>query len=262
MRMTAPETTYHEKLAPSSLPPCYHHRHSHRPRTFRLRAVRLLPIDYDEDDYLAAAQRYAQAIDAGDVRCHRGLRLHLRASAVEQAGLRPGHPAVAASARFCPKTSPSLPPASTLPQPHFRYARLTAAAFGTLEVLALAIFDPVAGLFLAISTWQIKYTSQIMLEPLPALMSVLAVLFYVRARQETRLLPGAKPGFCWLVLLSAVAFGLTEAAKYTYGVAGIAILVHWLWTTRPASPDCTLPTRKEAGEAVGSAGWGRLPCGA
>ena len=33
----------------------------------RLRAVRLLPIDYDEDDYLGAAQRYAQFMAAGDV---------------------------------------------------------------------------------------------------------------------------------------------------------------------------------------------------
>ena len=32
----------------------------------RLRAVDLLPIDYDEDDYLLAGQQYAQAIREGD----------------------------------------------------------------------------------------------------------------------------------------------------------------------------------------------------
>ena len=32
----------------------------------RLRAVDKLPIDYDEDDYLAAAQRYATAFRQGD----------------------------------------------------------------------------------------------------------------------------------------------------------------------------------------------------
>ena len=35
--------------------------------TLRLRAVRLLPVDYDEDDYLGAGQRYAQFIRAGDL---------------------------------------------------------------------------------------------------------------------------------------------------------------------------------------------------
>ncbi|MBK7199448.1 hypothetical protein [Candidatus Amarolinea dominans] len=33
----------------------------------RLRATQLLPIDYDEDDYLGAAQRYAQFMATGDV---------------------------------------------------------------------------------------------------------------------------------------------------------------------------------------------------
>ena len=32
----------------------------------RLRAVERLPIDYDEDDYLGAAQRYAAFLRAGD----------------------------------------------------------------------------------------------------------------------------------------------------------------------------------------------------
>src|SRR5678816_855314 len=32
----------------------------------RMRAVDKLPIDYDEDDYLRAAQQYAAAIQAGD----------------------------------------------------------------------------------------------------------------------------------------------------------------------------------------------------
>ncbi len=34
--------------------------------TLRLRAVNLLPIDYDEDDYLRAGQQYATAIQTGD----------------------------------------------------------------------------------------------------------------------------------------------------------------------------------------------------
>jgi hypothetical protein len=70
-----------------------------------------------------------------------------------------------------PQRSTSAAPATSLPEPHFRVARLTAAAIGTLQVFALVLLNPLAGLFLAIHTWQIKYTSQITLEPLPSLVS-------------------------------------------------------------------------------------------
>ena len=36
------------------------------------------------------------------------------------------------------------------------------------------------------------------------------------------------------MLLSAVGLGLTAASKYTYCLAGVAILVDWLWATLPA----------------------------
>ena len=89
---------------------------------------------------------------------------------------------VGPQAPLLPEQSSTLPPASKLPQPHMRVARTVSAALGALEVLALALLNPLAGLFLAVYTWQIKYTSQIMLEPLPSLMSALAVLCYFRAR--------------------------------------------------------------------------------
>ena len=85
-------------------------------------------------------------------------------------------------APLLPEQPSTLPPASKLPQPHMRLARTVSAVLGALEVLALALLNPLAGLFLAIHTWQIKYTSQIMLEPLPSLMSALAVLCYFKAR--------------------------------------------------------------------------------
>ncbi|HUW14063.1 MAG TPA: sugar ABC transporter permease [Anaerolineae bacterium] len=190
----------------------------------RLRAVDLLPIDYDEDDYLHAAQHYAQALAAGDwdeivdydynyehpplTKLVYGAAI-LPLEQVDEIPLRPT----------------SAPPAATLPEPHFRVARLTAATIGTLQVFAVAILNPLAGLFLAIYTWQIKYTSQIMLEPLPSLVSTLAVLFYVRARGKRK--PNA-----WF-FLSAACIGLTAASKYPYCIAGIVIAADWLWHTRP-----------------------------
>ena len=190
----------------------------------RLRAVEMLPVDYDEDDYLGAAQRYVRAINAGDW----GEVIHY--------DFNYEHPPLTKlvyglailklpEAPLLPELDSTAPPAKSLPEIQFKVARLVSAAFGTLEVLALAILNPLAGFFLAINTWQIKYTSQIMLEPLPALTSTLAVLFYTRSRAKWN---------GW-VLLSAIALGLTAASKYVYCLAGIAILADWLWVTRPAS---------------------------
>jgi 4-amino-4-deoxy-L-arabinose transferase-like glycosyltransferase len=61
-----------------------------------------------------------------------------------------------------------------------------------------------------------------MLESLPALTSLLAVVCYTRwKRKRTRNIDG------WLVT-SALFLGLTAASKYLYCVAGIAILVDWI----------------------------------
>jgi ABC-type sugar transport system permease subunit len=94
---------------------------------------------------------------------------------------------------------------------------------GTMEVFFLALLNPLAGLFLAIHTWQIKYTSQVMLEAIPALTSLVAVLAYRKSKSRWN---------GWMVL-TAVTFGLAVAAKYPYGLVGLVILGHWLWSTFP-----------------------------
>jgi ABC-type sugar transport system permease subunit len=192
-----------------------------------LRAVEGLPIDYDEDDYLGAAQRYARAIQAGDIQAiidydfnyeHPPLTKLVYGIAIS--GLPP--------APLIPEQDPSEPPASSLPQPHFEIARKTSALFGTLEVFALALLNPLGGLLLAIHTWQLKYTSQIMLEPLPALTSLLVVLCYYQSRRSE------KRSSLWLGA-SAFALGITAASKYTYAIVGVAVLVDWLWDSH--NPD-------------------------
>ncbi|MEP7359525.1 MAG: hypothetical protein ABI847_19895, partial [Anaerolineales bacterium] len=194
------------------------------------RAVNKLPIDFDEDDYLLAAQHYAVAMAAGDW------------NEIVNWDYNSEHPpltklAYGAALLFLPPAPPikelpvNGPPAAFLPQPHFRLARTVSAALGTLEVLAVALLSPVAGFFLAINTWQLKYASQVMLEPLPALTSALAVLFYLRWRRART--TSGRPWAGWLVLAGA-CLGLTAAAKYTYCIAGIAILIDWLWLTAPA----------------------------
>jgi ABC-type sugar transport system permease subunit len=191
----------------------------------RLRAVDRLPIDYDEDDYLRAGQQYAAAIQESDW------------EALTQLNYRPEHPPLAklvygmALARL-PQADEILDrpttaePASSLPQPHLQAARLTAALAGALEVLAVALVSPLGGLFLGIHTFTIKYTSQVMLEALPALTSAVAVLAYARSRRQWN---------GWLVL-SAVALGLTASGKYLYCVVGVTIVVHWLRATWQDGP--------------------------
>ena len=59
-------------------------------------------------------------------------------------------------------------------------ARHLALAWGTLAVLALALLNPLAGLFLALSTLSVKYTSEVYLEALPLLTGLLCAMAYLR----------------------------------------------------------------------------------
>jgi ABC-type sugar transport system permease subunit len=199
----------------------------------RLTAVDKLPIDYDEDDYLRAGQIYATGIQHGDW------------SVFTRENYRTEHPPltkiinglVMASlppAPEIPDRPTTAPPASSLPQPHLDYVRTIHAIFGMLEVLALALINPLAGLILAEHTWTIKYTSQVMLEALPALTSLLVVVFYLRARRNRA--RDAQPSKGWL-LLSAIMLGLTAASKYPYTMVGVTVLMHWLWDSWPGRSD-------------------------
>ncbi len=191
----------------------------------RVRAAMLLPIDFDEDDYLRAAQLYARVI-------RNGTWLQL-----SEVTFNSEHPPLAklafgaAIAGLPP--APEIaereltdPAATSLPQLHLGRTRTLSAAFGTLQVLLLALLNPLAGFFLALHTFTIKYTSHVMLEAQPAFTSAVAVVAYERSQ----VYKGQKWNR-WLVL-SATALGLTAASKYVYCVAGIAILLHWLLTAR------------------------------
>jgi 4-amino-4-deoxy-L-arabinose transferase-like glycosyltransferase len=115
-----------------------------------------------------------------------------------------------------------------MPEAQLAAARTASGLLGALTVGLLAWLQPLAGLFLAIHTYTVKYTSLVMLEALPALTSLAAVACYARSRR-TR-------GAGWWVA-SAAALGLTAAAKYMYAVIGVAILADWLLALRrePAS---------------------------
>jgi ABC-type sugar transport system permease subunit len=192
----------------------------------RLWAVDALPPDYDEDDYLRAGQQYATGIQAGD------WGVFLREN------YRPEHPqlnkilygfvlAPLPAVDEIPDRGTQAEPAQDLPEPHLTVARLSGAVLGALGTLALALLSPFAGLFLAFQTTTVKYQSQVMLEAVASAASLVAALMYLRAtRRGTR-------RRAWLAG-AAVFAGLAIAGKYQYGIVAVAIVVHWLWATRPA----------------------------
>ncbi|MBI4674777.1 MAG: hypothetical protein HY741_24290 [Chloroflexi bacterium] len=189
----------------------------------RLRAVQMLPVDYDEDDYLRAAQQYAAAIQHGEW------------NAFTELNYRSEHPPLSKivyGVAIAPlKPVPEIPdqpttasPALRLPQPHLLFARLSGAFFGVLTALALALLNPLAGILLALNTWTIKYSSQVMLEAIPAFTSLACVLAYMKSQRRD---------LFWLAL-SGILLGLTAASKYMYCVAGVAVLADWLWQEKSA----------------------------
>lgn len=165
-------------------------------------AMQRLPVDYDEDDSLNAAIHYAAVFRERDLQEIIDYEFNFEHPPLVKffygLAILPFPEAFPLSQKPA-----SAPIASSLPEPHFNVARLQAVLFGTLEVLVLALVNPLAGLFLAIDTWQIKYTSQIMLESLPSFTSLLAVYGYLKSRRKLN---------AWL-LLSSVSLGVSVAEK-------------------------------------------------
>ncbi len=186
----------------------------------RWKAVTTLNIDYDEDDYLRAAQQYTAIIRSGDF------------SGFLETNYRPEHPPFAKiilglsllsdpEKPLTPDHPTSAEPNQYLARDLLRTDRVTNAVFGIITAGLLALVNPLAGLLLAVHAWTIKYVSQIMLEAVPAFASLLCVSSYVLwKKKEQNRVNG------WLVM-SAIFLGITAASKYLYGVVGIAILIDW-----------------------------------
>ncbi len=195
--------------------------------SLRARAASLLSIDYDEDDYLRAGQEFAHLIKTSDWR------------GFLDTNYRPEHPPLAKIAyAIALLPLPEQPliadvpitaqPASSLPEDQLRAARTEAALFGTLTAFLLALVNPLGGFMLAIHSFTIKYTSQVMLDGLASLLSLGTVLAYVQYKR--------KPSNGWMVA-SAILLGLAADTKFLHGTVGFAILLDWLYTQRGALAD-------------------------
>lgn len=187
----------------------------------RWHALTTLNIDYDEDDYLRAGQEFAHLIHTKDW------------AGFLETNYRPEHPPLVKimvgisilnqpePVQMVPDRPSTASPNNYLPRNQVKNGRIVNAIFGTLAAGLLAIVDPVAGALLAIHSFTVKYVSQIMLEALPAFLSLCSVLSYLQAKKKKR------ARITWLIL-SSVFLGLTAASKYLYCVAGIAILLDWI----------------------------------
>lgn len=194
----------------------------------RLYAVPRLNVDFDEPVYLADAIEYAHAMRAGDLKMlawsettYEHPALYKILYGVALLGYRPID-------RLPDKDLPRQAPiASAAAGPWDVALRYESAAWGTLAVLCLALVNPLAGLFLGISTLSVKYTSEVYLEALPLLSSLLCALTYLRWFEAQRR-DGVKvgTGMGWLVA-SGVLLGITAASKYIYSLVGVAVLVHF-----------------------------------
>jgi len=188
--------------------------------SLRARAASLLSIDYDEDDYLRAGQQFAHLIKTSEWR------------GFLDTNYRPEHPPLAKIAyAIALLPLPEQPliadvpitaqPASSLPEDQLHAARTEAALFGTLTAFLLALVNPLGGFMLAIHSFTIKYTSQVMLDGLASMLSLGTVLAYVQYKR--------KPSNGWMVA-SAILLGLAADTKFLHGPVGFAILLDWLYT--------------------------------
>jgi|UniRef100_UPI00404A020F hypothetical protein len=189
-----------------------------------------LPVDFDEDDYMRAGQIFADEIRTGNP----GILL--------ENNYRIEHPqfvkiliATVMLSMEPIQRIPELPvtanPYELMHRPTLAAVRRMESAFGVLAVTTLALVSPVAALLLATSTWVIKYTSQVMLEAVPLLFSLLGVALYELARSASN---ARRRRLAYLA--SAIGIGLAVGAKYPYAIAGLAIVVDRLRRTRRGEP--------------------------
>jgi arabinogalactan oligomer/maltooligosaccharide transport system permease protein len=209
----------------------------------RTHAAATLPIDYDEDDYLRAGQEFAHLIRTWNWRGF--MDTNYRAEHPQLAkimfGLSILHLPEEALIADVPITAD---PAKTLPPDLLEAARGMSVFWGSLTATLLALINPLGGLLLAVHTFTIKYTSQVMLDGFAALMSTsTAVAYYVSKKRQ-----GQSRNI--LLVLSAVFLGMSASSKYLHSAVGFAILIDWFLSARQL---------KEVGKFLRNAlAWGLL----
>ena len=193
----------------------------------RFYAAQRLDVDYDEPVYLSAAVEYTNALRHGEYKM-----LAWSENTYE-------HPALykilygmvlltqRPLEKFHISDLPRLAPIRSTEAREWAMAdRYLSVFLGALAVFFLAIVNPMAGFLFAISPLGVKYTSEVYLEALPLLTSLLSALAYMQwFRLVSRDRDDGIKTLIWLAV-SAIFLGMTAAGKYVYCVVGFAVVIH------------------------------------
>ncbi len=186
-------------------------------------------IEYDEPIYMDAALNYAQALHTGNLSRLGDVTYNIEHPALNKVLygtlLLPAKPVQPGQVRMPPEVQ-------IFTMTHFRkifVMRMFSVFFGSLAVILLGWINPLAGFFLAIHTYAVKFTSVIYLEALPACMGLIAVISFSRFLRIFEETSSRSKKRIWLWLgLSSTALGVAAASKYLYATAGIAIVIYSL----------------------------------
>jgi 4-amino-4-deoxy-L-arabinose transferase-like glycosyltransferase len=183
------------------------------------------PVEYDEYTYLRVAQQYAHSIRDGN-----WVQLIENPSNYEHPAFNKLIYGVVLATRPIADNLVKLTvqDGGSIKDAVYFYRllglRMVSGFFGVMTVLVLALVNPLAGLFLAISTYAIKYTSVIYLEAMPMFFSLLSVVSFEKLLFKSGLPQKSPHRFPFWFWLSAVSMGLAVASKYVYGLPIIAIV--------------------------------------
>lgn len=191
----------------------------------RTHAADSLSIDFDEDDYLRAGQEFAHLMRTSNWR------------GFLETNYRPEHPQLAKimfglSILRLPEeplvadVAITAQPAKSLPPRLLDAARGMSVLWGTLTTLLLALMNPLGGFILAIHSFTIKYTSQVMLDGFASLMSTATALTYYFSKRNS-----GRTGNV-LLIASAIFLGMSASSKYLHSAVGFAILIDWFMIAR------------------------------
>lgn len=176
-------------------------------------------IEYDEKDYAKAAAQYSNYIKNG------------KPGLIAQDTYNYEHPTfnklvyAFVLLRFPAQESFDL--SKPLPVRQVKQAqevvamRWVSVLSGSVAVFLLALVNPLAGLFLAVHTYAIKYSSVIYLDALPMCAALLAFQAFLLVLKRG---PG-KQSAPWL-LFSAIALGVAAASKYMYALVGVVLVLY------------------------------------
>lgn len=182
------------------------------------------PIEPDEPGYVTAASMLNRGIRQGDwspiLKSSYNIEHPQFYKLVYAVGLMAGNPI---------HDTDAMQPAQNIQSVgywyHLFFLRMISVVIGTATVFLISLISPLAGLFLAIHTFDVKFTSVIYLEALPQFTSLVALLSALQAQKAfMNHSENWKRWGGWL-LLSSLTMGMTVASKYIYGFIGLVIVV-------------------------------------